>query len=86
VPSFATTRQGRRYRAFTHVACITIPFRVEKDPASRPPAWFIVKIRSLSPSRRAFEVTAGGLACDAHRIRGAAVWGVAAGVASCSSS
>jgi hypothetical protein len=29
-----------RYRAFTHVVCITIPFHAEKDPVSWPPAWF----------------------------------------------
>ena len=32
------------------------------------------------PRRRTFGVTAARLACDAHRIRGVAVWRVAADV------
>ena len=69
-----------RYRAFTHVVSITIPFRVEQTPVLMPPAWFIVKIWSRSPRCCSFEVTTARLACDAHRIRGVAVWGVAADV------
>jgi hypothetical protein len=40
----------------------------------------LIKIGLRSPTRRSYEVTAARLACDAHRIRGVAVWRVAADV------
>lgn len=68
-----------QYGAFTQAVCITIPYRVGNEPIGEGHRHgLLFKIGLCSPRRCMFAVTR--LAWDAHRIRGAAVWRVAADV------
>jgi hypothetical protein len=60
------------YRAFTHLECITTPYRLYGPETDMEATGMVYSSRlDRAPRGRTFEVTAARLICDAHRMRGA---------------